>query len=163
MTNGKKVGIAVGMVALALAGLTTGCRSGSFHRSNWTWGCLTEAESAGAPAYAELASVPTGEVVRVWSEGAPGNVTLAVLGGAFGDVAPGAHAAGPDGVIVTEDLAVELLRCEGEAEDDLCTSVDAASIEVELLGDGARRVTYRGHVEEDGPARPIEGSFVVGR
>jgi len=157
MSTAKKTGFAVGMAAVVLLGLATGCGGGS-DRSAWTWGCLTEADAGGAPAAAELATVPSGEIVRVWGE-TPAVVSLEVLGGGFTDIAPGVYAAGPDGTIATDDLLVDVSLCETESP-DACAPIDATSIEITVLEDGARRVAYRATSVE---GEEIEGSFVVGR
>lgn len=170
MSKAKKTGVAVGMAALALLGLTTGCRGGASlfsndaFRGNWSCSGLTAAESSGTPAYAELGTVPTGQIVRVWDERSRDAVALEVLGGDFTDVAPGVYVARADGTIVAEDLVVDVLRCEGEPmEEARCTAIDAATLDVEVLEDGARRIAYRAtSIEDHGPVA-IDGSFVVGR
>lgn len=173
MSKSKKMGIAVGMAALALLGLTTGCQgdwrrgfggfapSGGGCEGTYSGCSLIAADSGGAPAYAELATVATGQIVRVWDESPFENVTLEALGGDFTEVAPGAYDAGPDGMIVAGDVTLDVLRCVGETEEEVvCAPIDAAAIEVDVLEDGARRVSYRG-TSAEGAA--IDGSFVMGR
>ncbi|MDQ3034635.1 MAG: hypothetical protein M3Y87_19655 [Myxococcota bacterium] len=170
--DNKAKGIALGMVALALLATTTGCQRiidgyrdgiGGFVGGGWG-SYLTEAEADGAPAHAELATVGSGQVVGVWSESREAVVALEVLGGDFADVAAGNYAAGSDGMIVMGDLALEITLCDAPTPDEVvCVPLDATSIEISLLEDGARRVSYRAALAEGVAPVVIEGTFVVGR
>lgn len=141
-----------GLAATSMVLVNLGCGCSGVDTTDWTWGCLVEAEVDGAEAQARADVDIDGTRVRLSS--AQRDVTITILGGSLETLPLGEQPV---------DRGIDVTVCEGDAL-SACVPVRDAVIEVIDLGGGLARASYSGTaIDLGGREVSAEGTFVFVR